>query len=316
MPVWGFLAALGSAIFFGLNATATKVLYAPDTPSHTDPLGLIAARSVWTLPLFFALAFAAFPRGRRRPSAKEIGLFIVSGICYGPATTGMYALGVGHTSAAHAVLLMSLAAPLASILAVVLLHERLQPTRVVALVIGVIGGAALTFSRSTSGSSPYGDGMILVMVAGWAIMAMAMRVLNRTYSPLFVAAAMGTLGSLILVGLSALTHRLGEAQLPLRYHDLRTVLAFDLELVLLLSIVGQMLQSVALRILGVALVSLISGYGSIFFGLLGSFVILHERFSPWGIVAGCLLLIALALALIEPQQVRRDSQLSGACATK
>jgi len=300
--VWGFLAALGSAVFFGLNATATKILYAPETPSHTDPLGLIAARSVWTLPLFFALGLATFPRTRRPPSRTELGLFIVSGICYGPATTGMYALGVGHTSAAHAVLLMSLAAPLASILAVVLLHERLRLNRVAALVVGMIGGAALTLSRSTSGSSPYGDGMILVMVAGWGVMTIAMRVLNRTYSPLFVAAVMGTLGSTILVGLSALTHRLGETQLPLRYHDLRTVLAFDLELVVLLSVVGQMLQSVALRILGVGLVSLITGYGSIFFGLIGSFVILREELSLWGIVAGTLLLIALALALIEPRR--------------
>ena len=255
---------------------------------------------MWTLPLFFALGIATLPRNRRPPSTAEIGLFFLSGICYGPATTAMYALGVGRTSAAHAVLLLSLAAPIASILAVAFLRERLQLIRVLALAIGTIGGAALTFSRSTSGSSPYGDAMILVMVAGWGVMLIAMRVLNRTYPPLFVAAVMGTLGSLILVGFSAVTHRLGEAQLPLRYHDLRTILAFDIELVVMLSVAGQILQSVALRVLGVVLASLITGYGSIFFGLIGSFVILREQFSVWGIIAGVLLLIALALALIEP----------------
>ncbi|MGH7715586.1 MAG: hypothetical protein ACREML_06260, partial [Vulcanimicrobiaceae bacterium] len=98
--MWGFTAALGSAIFFGLNAAATKILYDPATPSHIDPVGLITARSFWTLPLFLVLALVTRPRGFD-PSRKDVGIFLLSGFCYGPATTGMYALGIGHTSASH-----------------------------------------------------------------------------------------------------------------------------------------------------------------------------------------------------------------------
>ena len=86
------LAGLGSAIFFGLNATATKVLYAPDTPSHIDPLGLVTARSFWTLPLFVVLMLAAWPRRAVKPSRRDLAWFALSGVCYGPATTGMFAL--------------------------------------------------------------------------------------------------------------------------------------------------------------------------------------------------------------------------------
>ncbi len=229
----GLLAALGSAIFFGLNATATKVLYAPDTPSHIDPLGLITVRSLWTLPLFVLLALLTRPRNNLTPSRNDLGWFLLSGICYGPATTAMFALGVGHTSAAHAVLLLALAPVFASILAVIFLHERLHAIRVAAILAGATGACVLTFSRAASGSTPLGDAMVLVMVFSWGVMALALRVLNRRYPALFVAGIMGAIGSLILVGLGAVNHRLDDGWLPLRYYDLKTILAFDLELVVL-----------------------------------------------------------------------------------
>jgi drug/metabolite transporter (DMT)-like permease len=294
----GLLAALGSAIFFGLNAIATKVLYSPDTPSHIDPIGLVTARSLWTLPLFVLLALATRPRTAPPLTRSDLGWIFLSGVCYGPATTGMYALGVSHTSAAHAVLLLALAPVSASILAVIVLHERLHATRIAAIVAGVIGACVLTFSRSASGSTPLGDAMILVMVFSWGVMALTLRVLNRKYPALFVAGIMGAVGSLILVSIGAANHRLDEGALPLHYYDIKTIVAFDLELVVLLSIVGQMFQSVSIRILGVIPVAAITGYGSIFFGLAGSFVILHEQMNGWELLAGALLLVALALALV------------------
>jgi drug/metabolite transporter (DMT)-like permease len=295
--MWGFTAALGSAIFFGLNATATKVLYDPATPSHIDPVGLITARSFWTLPLFLALALATRPSGFA-PSRKDIAIFLLSGFCYGPATTGMYALAMGHTSAAHAVLFSSLAPPFATALAAIFLHERLQAIRLVAIGVGILGGGLLAVSHSSNGATPVGDAMIFVQVIMWAVMVLSVRILTRTYRPLFTAGVMGTLGSLILVVAGASAHRLDAALLPLRYFDIRTVLAFDLELVVLLSIAGQVCQSVALRILTITPTSTVISYGSIFFGLLGSFLIVNEHLGSTEILAGLLLVIALALALV------------------
>jgi len=306
----GLLAALGSAIFFGLNATATKVLYAPGTPSHIDPLGLVTARSLWTLPLFVLLALATRPRNAASTTRADLGWFLLSGICYGPATTGMYALGVGHTSAAHAVLLLALAPVSASILAVVFLHERVQAIRIAAITVGALGAATLTFARSTSGATPLGDALILIMVFSWGVMALCLRVLNRSYPPLFVAGIMGALGSLMLVGAGATEHRLDAGVLPLQYHDLKTILAFDLELVVLLSIAGQVLQSVAIRILGVVPVAAITAYGSIFFGMVGSLGILHEHLNGRGLLAGALLLIALALALLPAGQAATSAAMT------
>ncbi len=63
----------------------------------------------------------------------------------------------------------------------------------------------------------------------------------------------------------------------MQHFDLQTVLWFDLELVLLLSLGGQLLQGMALRTLNVAVVVALTSYGSIFFGLAASLVILGER---------------------------------------
>jgi drug/metabolite transporter (DMT)-like permease len=305
--VWSLVAVLASAVFFGLNATATKILYAPQTPSHVDPLGLIVARSLWTLPLFLVLAVATRPGLLSKPARRDVALFGLCGVAYGPGTTGMYALGVGATSAAHAVLLLSLVPPIAAVIAAALLHERLHAVRIAAIAIGVAGAATLTFSRSTSGSSPEGDAMILVMVVMWALMTLAIRVLTRTYPPLFVTGVMGTLGTAILIALGAALHRLDAGSIAIRFADPRTIIWFDLELVLLLSVTAQLLQSLALRVLTVGLVSALTAYGTIFVGLLASLFILHEQFTVWSALAIALLAAALTLALVPVPRVAEAS---------
>jgi drug/metabolite transporter (DMT)-like permease len=304
---WALLACCGSAFFFGLNATATKILYAP--PAHTDAIGLVVARSLWTLPLFFALAFFSRPRPWRVPSRTDLAIFFISGVGYGPGTTLMYALGVGLTSGAHAVLLLSLVPPVASILAVIFLHERLRTIRIVAIALGAAGAATLTLTRSTSGSTPEGDALILIMVVMWAVMTLSLRMLNRSYPPLFVAGVMGVIGTVIMIAFGAALHRL-DAGLVAFHSDPITIFWFDLELVVLLSVTAQLLQSVALRYLTVGVVAALTAYGTIFVGVLASVVILKEQMTVWSAVAAALLLIALALALVpvrEPPPLRGEA---------
>jgi len=52
------LAALISALFFGLNAVASKLLFSPAAPAHFDAVSLFVARGFWSLPLFLVLALA------------------------------------------------------------------------------------------------------------------------------------------------------------------------------------------------------------------------------------------------------------------
>ncbi len=301
----GLVAALVSAVFFGLNAVASKVLYSPESPSGFDAVGLFVARGLWTLPLFIILAIATKPKKLPYLTLKDASLFLLCGLTYGPGTNAMSALGASATSASHAVLLLSLFPALAATLAVIFLKERLAPIRMVAILIGIVGAAVLTLSSTTSGATPIGDLMILGFIFAWALLTIGIRQLDRSYPALFVAGIFGTLGSILLALIGWWLNRLYAGLVPLHHFDPQTIVWFDLELVLFLSLGGQLLQSVALRVLNVGTVVALTSYGSIFFGLASSLIILRERLSVQDVIAGALLLMALALSLVPVDFMHR-----------
>src|ERR1700748_132976 len=85
--------ALVSAVFFGVNAVASKILYAPEAAAGFDAVGLFVARGVWSLPLFLLLALATKPRPLPPLTIRNTTLFLFCGIAYGPGTNALSALG-------------------------------------------------------------------------------------------------------------------------------------------------------------------------------------------------------------------------------
>jgi drug/metabolite transporter (DMT)-like permease len=294
-------AALVSAVFFGVNAVASKILYAPEAASGFDAVSLFVARGTWSLPLFLLLAAVTKPRRLPPLTTKNAALFLFCGIAYGPGTNALSALGAHATSASHAVLLLSLFPPLAAGLAAVFLRERLSVLKVIAIAIGVMGAATLAMSKSSGGATTTGDLLIAAFIFTWAILTLGIRQLDKTYPALFVVGVFGTIGCIALGAIGAAVGRFDSVLIPLRHFDLQTVLWFDLELVLLLSLGGQLLQGVALRALNVALVVALTSYGSIFFGLAASLAILGERLTVQDIIAGVFLVTALGLSLVGPK---------------
>ncbi|WP_445221769.1 DMT family transporter [Bradyrhizobium sp. Pa8] len=290
-------AALVSAVFFGVNAVASKKLYAPEAAARFDAVSLFVARGVWSLPLFFLLAVATRPRQLPPLTIRSAALFLFCGIAYGPGTNALSALGAYATSASHAVLLLSLFPPLAAGLAALFLRERLSRLKTFAIVIGVIGAATLTLSRSSGTATTIGDLLIAAFILAWAILTLGIRQLDKTYPALFVVGVFGAIGCISLGVIGLAIGRLDSVLIPVRHVDLQTVLWFDLELVLLLSLAGQLLQSMALRVLDVAIVVALTSYGSIFFGLAASLVILGERLTVQDILAAAFLVAALGLSL-------------------
>jgi drug/metabolite transporter (DMT)-like permease len=99
--------------------------------------------------------------------------------------------------------------------------------------------------------------------------------------------------------------RTDAALIPLHHFDSTTIIWFDVELVVLLALVGQVLQSLALRTLNIAVAVALITYGSIAAGLVGSIALLGETLTAGELVAGALLLLALALSLIPPADISR-----------
>jgi drug/metabolite transporter (DMT)-like permease len=292
------LAALISAPFVGLNAVASKLLFSPAAPAHFDAVSLFVARGFWSLPLFLVLALATMPHALPPLTWRNAGLFAMCGITYGPGTNALSAFGASETSAGHALLLLSLFPPLAAVLASVFLRERLTVLRVVAIVIGVVGAVILTLLKSGAGSSLAGDAMIGALILTWAFLTLGIRKLDTTYPALFVVGVFGTIGCLLLTGMGLVAGRIDAIFIPLNHFDATTIIWFDFEPVLLLSLVGQLLQGVALRTLNVALVVALTSYGSIAAGLAASIVLLGEHLTVGEIVAGFFLVTALGLSLV------------------
>jgi drug/metabolite transporter (DMT)-like permease len=199
------------------------------------------------------------------------------GITYGPGTNALSASGASETSAGHAVLLLSLFPPLAAVLASVFLRERLTVLRVVAILIGVVGAVILTLSKSGAGSSLAGDAMIGGLILTCTFLQLGIRKLDTTHPALFVVGVFGTIGCLLLTGMGLVAGRIDAIFIPLNHFDATTIIWFDFWMVLLISLVGQLLQSVALRTLNVALVVALTSYGSIAAGIAASIVLLGEQ---------------------------------------
>lgn len=129
------------------------------------------------------------------------------------------------------------------------------------------------------------------------LLTLGIRKLSTTYPALFVVGVFGSVGSLLLVGMGAVLGRIDAVVIPLNHFDPGTVIWFDVEIVLLLSLIGQLLQGVALRSLNVALVAALTSYGSIAACLGASIILLGEHLTVGEIVASIFLATALGLSL-------------------
>jgi len=289
------LAIFSAAVFWGGNAIASKILYQADG-THFDAPGLFVARAVWTLPLFLLMALLARPD--RPPSRTDWWLLAGTGVAFGPGACGFLALAAQYTSGAHVVLLMSLTPPATAVLAGIVLRERVDTIRVVALAVGIAGAVLLTLTRSATGSTIFGDLLELVQVVAYATMLVLTRALGTRFSAFFVSGTYGAIGMGLLVLFGVVTGRLGAAVAQTLVPSSTVLWWFFGEIVIGLSIYGQFAQAFALRYLSAGTTGLISSYGTLVVGVIGAVVLLHETIAASGYLAGGMLALALALGLV------------------
>jgi drug/metabolite transporter (DMT)-like permease len=294
---FALFALFSASVFWGGNAVVSKILYRPDGASF-DAVTLIVSRSIWSLPLFLGLAW--FARPDRLPSRRDWALLIATGVCFGPGACGFLALAAQYTSGSHISMLFSLGAPVTAVLSAVALKERVDLPRIAALVLGIAGAALLSLTRSASGSSIQGDLLELVQVLAFSLCFVFTRALGTRYSPFFITGAYGSIGMSILLAAGIIGGHAAAAVLPFASGP-ATIGWFFGEIIIGLTIYGQTAQTYALRTLGAGITGLLSSYGTLFFGLVGSVLLLGERLAPAGYIAAAMLAVALGISLI-PQR--------------
>lgn len=84
-----------------------------------------------------------------------------------------------------------------------------------------------------------GDAMIAAFIFTWALLTLGIRKLDARLPPLFVVGVFGAIGGVMLAVIGAALGQFDAVLIPVGHRDLATIIWFDVEPVLCLSLVGR-----------------------------------------------------------------------------
>ena len=280
--------AILSALLFGASTPLAKLLLR-DVDAWMlagllylgSGLGLIAVRT-------FARALGSRPRSEaalRRGEWPWLGLAILSGGVIGPV---LLMVGLAHTAATTAALLLNLEGVLTALLAWFVFRENFDRRIALGMAAIVVGGFVLTWGGSLILSAMLGPLMIAGACLAWAIDNNLTRKVSQA-DPVQIALLKGCVAGVINVGIA---FGLGSSLPPLDALSAAVVVGFagyGVSLVLFV---------VALRHIGTARTG---AYFSLapFFGGLIAVLVLREPVTVQLVVAGFLMAIGVWLHLTE-----------------
>ena len=264
---------LGTAAVWGANLSVVKLLLVQMEPLLVSVLRMLVA----------AVAVAAVVAWRRMPwpqlSRRQWGALAGCAFLMVYINQIFFVHGVAGTNAANAALIIALNPLVSSLLAVVLLGDRLSPPRILGVALGFGGVAAVVLHRPgmALGGAGLGDLLVLCSVTTWVLGGVMVQRLARGIDPLFISAVLNVIGTALL-----LVH-VGLRPSPLVYDASRidgmTVLLIGVS-GLLATALGGIVWNRALMVLGVARTALYSYWVPIF-GVLFAVLLLGEPLTVW-----------------------------------
>lgn len=267
------LALLVTMAIWGGNLSVVKRLL-----ERFDPMALSAMRMTASA---LALLLVLYWRGPGWPqlSRRQFAGLLLCGLLMIYVNQICFTLGVQRTVAANAALVIALNPLVSSLAAAALLGDRLTPARVLGVVLGFSGVAAVVLHRpgAALGHGSLGDLLVFASVLAWVAGGVLVQRLVRHMDSAVVSAVVNTLGSLAVV-----LHALLDpgTHLP----DWRQVPASDWWLVilsgLLATAVGALVWNRALATLGVARTALYAYWVPIF-GVGFAVLLLGEPLTLW-----------------------------------
>jgi drug/metabolite transporter (DMT)-like permease len=264
---------LGTAAVWGANLSVVKLLLVQMEPMLVSVLRMVVA----------AVAVAAVVAWRRMPwpqlSRRQWGALAGCAFLMVYLNQIFFVHGVAGTNAANAALIIALNPLVSSLLAVLLLGDRLSPQRIVGVALGFGGVAAVVLHRPgmALGGAGLGDLLVLCSVTTWVLGGVMVQRLARGIDPLFISAVLNVIGTVLL-----LLHVLLRPS-PLVY-DASRIDGMTVVLIgvsgLLATALGGIVWNRALMVLGVARTALYSYWVPIF-GVLFAVLLLGEPLTVW-----------------------------------
>lgn len=291
------IAAVTTGLIWGSGGPAVKWLYVGSGVPGIDAMSLVFARSAWALPVLGAVAAITWPRnGLGRDLLPLLGLGVITAVM-----NTLFPIAAQHTSAANLTLIYGATAPVVALFEGVFRGVVLDNRRKLAVAFGLLGVTVVALTKSTSGASLLGNGILAVWLIGFGGMSVLTRSLCSRLSAYFVVAFSFATGSAILIVLGlpfGLQRGLWET-----LATPGTTFAFVGVLVLGMTFIAPTGFAVAAKEASAALATGVTYYLAIAVGLVLSVTVLHEQIKAGGI-AGALLLFAGIGLMIMPSRER------------
>lgn len=190
------IAVLAANFFFGANFSIVKYI----TPSLIQPLALNAVRALVTTGLLW-LMYLIKP-SRAGINKKDVPLFILCAAAGVAINQMLFIKGLSLTTSIHGALLM-LATPIfITIIAAVMYKEKLTNNKVLGLILGVSGAAALIALKESSNHGTnilLGDIFVTMNAIAYAFYLVLVKPLMEKYSALHVIRWVFTIGTLMII---------------------------------------------------------------------------------------------------------------------
>jgi drug/metabolite transporter (DMT)-like permease len=191
----------------------------------------------------------------------------------------LFVQGVGGTAAANAALIIALNPLVSSLMAAVLLRDRLSPRRIAGVALGFGGVAAVVLHRPgmALGGPGLGDMLVLGAVVTWVLGGVMVQRLARGIDPLLISAVLNVFGTAML-----LLH-LAVRPVPLAWVPEKVGMGTVLLVIasgLLATALGGIVWNRALMVLGVARAALYAYWVPIF-GVGFAVLLLGEPLTVW-----------------------------------
>jgi drug/metabolite transporter (DMT)-like permease len=282
-------------VCWGLLGPATKALFAAD-PAAFDGISVAVARAVWALPVFALAAVVLILRERPRLEAKRWLAIAAAGVVFGLIVTITFSIAAAHTSIAHISFLIGTSPVTNSAAAALAFRLPLGRRERIALALGVLGVGLLAASRTGGSATLLGDSLMLVWLAGFALYAVLLRFGGPAISSTLTMSVVGVvaMAAVVLVGLALPGAFRGVGHV----WDSSAVSAwFFGEILIGSTFVAQTMYAVAVRRFGVSVATIGAEYTALTAGIATS-VLWHEAWSPLTVVAGLILIGALAVTFV------------------
>jgi len=191
------VALLGTNIFFAINFTAVKYLV---NNGFIRSFGLNLVRVGITAGLLWILFL--FKPVRSVIHKKDYGRFFMCALTGIAINQLLFVKGLSLTYSIHASLLMLTTPILITFIAVWVLKERLNASKVTGLAIGIIGAGVLITARESSGNGNeilLGDIMLILNAMSYAFYFILVRPLMKAYEPITVIRMIFTIGFFLIL---------------------------------------------------------------------------------------------------------------------